>query len=319
MIKSGQYIPGVPLEDPADLAQKALITASSRYVLERFKPGGAPLRLETARAMALPVEAGRMPVVTITVDAAKATKLDVELRASSKLGNFTPDVVLKKLTFDLAMGSGQEVRADFGVPPAEAQYVFVCLGKNPAVSVQTSEDRVTGVLSLSHSRTQEPPEGSGIETFEIWNPSRRPGGRNHAIQLKPGLDVFGAQSVINGFTRPWRRVNAWVAGVDDARPRLTLKWAQPQAISKVLLFFDADYDHPMESVLMGHPERDMPFCVSDYRLLDGAGNVVYEVRGNHQPRNEVRLEKAVKTDTLVVEVAKTHGAPAAVFEVRCYA
>ena len=25
--------------------------------------------------------------------------------------------------------------------------------------------------------------------------------------------------------------------------------------------FDAHYDHPMESVLVGHPERRIPFCV----------------------------------------------------------
>ncbi len=319
LIKAGQYIPGVALEDPADLAQHAQITASSEYVLERLKEGGAPLRLETARAMALPVAAGRMPAVTFTVDAAKATTLEVELRGSSKLGNFTPDVALAKRTFELPMGKGQAVKADFGTVIAEAQYVFVCLGKNPAVSVETSEDRVTGVISLAHSRTQEPPEGSGIETFEIWNPSRRPGGRNHAITVEPGLAGFGARSVTNGFTRPWRRSNAWVARADDERPRLTLKWAQAQTISKILLFFDADYDHPMESVLMGHPEREMPFCVSGYRVLDGAGQVLHEVKDNHQPRNEVRLQKAVTTDTLVVEVVKTHGAPVAVFEVRCYA
>jgi hypothetical protein len=319
LIKAGQYIPGVALEDEADLARKASITASSRYVLEEMAASGAALRLETARAMALPVAAGPMPAVTLTLDVARAAKLEVELRASSKVGNYTPDVVLKKLAFDLPKGAGQKVKAEFGVTLKEAQYVFVCLGKNAAVSVATSDARVTGVMSLSHSRTQEPPEGSGIETFEIWNPSRRPGGRNHAIRVEPGLNGFGPELVTNGYTRPYRGANAWVAAAGDAKPRLELKWDAPQTISKVLLFFDDDYDHPMESVLYGHPEREMPFCVCDYRLLDGAGKVLHEVKGNCHGRNEVKLKEAVRTDRLVLEVTKTHGAPAAVFEVRCYA
>jgi hypothetical protein len=288
-------------------------------VLERLAPGEGRLRLDAPRAMALPVKAGAMPAVTFVVDAAKATKLEVELRGSSKVGNYTPDVVLARRSFELAKGNGQSVRVEYGVRIAEAQYVFACLGKNDAVAVQASDERVTGVISVARSRMHEPPEGSGIETFEIWNPSRRPGGKNHAITVEPGLDVFGAEQVTSGYTRPWRQPNAWVASKDDAAPRLTLKWASPVTISKVLLFFDADYDHPMETVLYLQPERDMPFCVSSYRLLDGAGRVLYEREENHQPLNEVRLEKAVVTDTLVVEVRKTHGAPAAIFEIRCYA
>lgn len=69
---------------------------------------------------------------------------------------------------------------------------------------------------------------------------------------------------------------------------------------------------------MGHPERDMPFCVRDYRISDGAGTVLYEGRDNHQTRNTVRLPQPVIASELRLEVLATHGAPAAVFEMRCY-
>jgi hypothetical protein len=75
----------------------------------------------------------------------------------------------------------------------------------------------------------------------------------------------------------------------------------------------------MESVLMGHPERDMPFCVKHYRIRDDQGALLHESRDNHQTRNRVRLVSPVRTKSLVIEIAATHGAPAALFEVRCYA
>ena len=54
-------------------------------------------------------------------------------------------------------------------------------------------------------------------------------------------------------------------------------------------------------------------------LSDDAGRVLHEVEDNHQSHNRIRFEEAVSTDALHVEVLETHGAPASLFDVRCYA
>jgi len=83
--------------------------------------------------------------------------------------------------------------------------------------------------------------------------------------------------------------------------------------------FDPDYDHPLESVLMGHPERRMPFCVERYRLLDEAGSVLAACTDNHQARNVIVLAKPVQTPELRIELtAPSANVAAALFEVRCY-
>ena len=75
----------------------------------------------------------------------------------------------------------------------------------------------------------------------------------------------------------------------------------------------------MESVLWGHPERTMPFCVRHYRVFDGRGTLLAEVSDNHQTVNVIRLPEAVRTDRLRIEVEHPSGSvPAAVFRVRCY-
>jgi len=84
--------------------------------------------------------------------------------------------------------------------------------------------------------------------------------------------------------------------------------------------FDPDYDHPMESVLMGHPERQMPFCVERYRVLDEAGTVLAACTNNHQARNIIALAHPVTTRALRIELtAPSPPTPAALFEVRWYA
>ncbi len=70
---------------------------------------------------------------------------------------------------------------------------------------------------------------------------------------------------------------------------------------------------------MGHPERTMPFCVQCFRLLDGAGQVLAECVDNHQTRRVIRLDPAVQTDKLRVELtAPSLHVPAALFAVRCF-
>lgn len=131
--------------------------------------------------------------------------------------------------------------------------------------------------------------------------------------------MFGPENVINGVARPTSGPNAWVAAFDDPRPTLTLSWPGPVKIGRVELSFDTDFDHPMESVLMGHPEADMPFCVRHFRLRDAAGAVLGECTDNHCTRRTVRLPEPVETDRLTIEAITSHGAvPAAIFEVRVY-
>jgi hypothetical protein len=84
--------------------------------------------------------------------------------------------------------------------------------------------------------------------------------------------------------------------------------------------FDPDHDHPLESVLMGHPERRMPFCVERYRVLDGEGRVLAACTENHHARNVIVLPAPVVTRSLRIELeAPGADVPAALFEVRCYA
>jgi hypothetical protein len=328
LMRTGQHIPGLALEDPDDLAGKATITASSQFRLGELPADGPTYRLNDSWAQMLPVTKGQMPCISFTLDVEEGeTTLEAELRVSSRPDNHTPDVTLARRTLTLRQGAGQRVCLDFDTAIDGDRYVFVCLMRNDKMSVHTSETRVTGVLSLCNrynpavaaAAMQKPSEDIGVDTFEFWPPRRRPEGQNLAVRVEPPLETFRPENVVNGVQRPTRRVNAWVADPADAMPTLTLRWDEPQTVGRIELFFDTDYDHPMETVLMAHPEDAMPFCVRAYRITDAAGTVLAERSDNHQTRNTILLESAATTDTLHITLQQTHGGtPAALFEVRCY-
>ena len=346
LLRIGQFIPGVALNDPADLAGTAKITASSELQLSALPPSGERLPLTDSSAMMLPVQPGAMPRVELLLDVLARTTLRAELRVSSKSDNHTPDVTLAGLEVELDSGSGQKIPLQCEARIDVPRYAFVCLLKNEAVAVHLSDQRVTGVLALYHngikavtkSSTQTPPPASGIESFEFWVPQRRPGGKNFALTIEPPLAVFGPSNLTNGFTRPTCQPNAWVADFAHEQPTLRLAWDKPQSIVRIELSFDTDFDHPMESVLLGHPERVMPFCVRELVVADGvrvtvtagghAANgergsdterLLGEIAQNHHSRQVIRLSQPVRTDSLEIRlVAPSANVPAALFAVRCY-
>jgi hypothetical protein len=220
-----------------------------------------------------------------------------------------------------------ELVLDFGVTIERDQYLFVCL--HPAeADVYLSDQLVTGVLTVRHGtdprvaakNNQHAPADIGIESFELWCPKRRPYGQNLAMSISPGLDCFRPENVINGVARPTTQPNAWVADWDDPQPRLSVSWDTPQRIGRIELSFDTDFDHPMESVLMGHPERVAPYCVREFSVLDDKGCELAQCNDNYQTRRVIRLANPVSTTALHIKLkAPALNVPASLMEVRCYA
>ncbi len=76
---------------------------------------GSTQGLDASRAMMLPVQEGRAPAVTFLLDVTEATTLEIELRASSRHGNFTPDETLSRQAVTLTAGPAQMVYVSFDV------------------------------------------------------------------------------------------------------------------------------------------------------------------------------------------------------------
>lgn len=322
----GQYIPHFALHDRHDLASAATLTASSEFQLRHWPADGPDQTLDFPIAQMLPLKAGPVPTVTLTVRALRATTLRAACRIAAKPENHTPEITLAEQSIPLEPGE-QVIALRFAATLPQDQYAFVTLEANPDLVVRTTRQLVTGVLSVHHrynpavatSANQDAPAGGGIDAFGFWCPQRRPGGQNFALTLDQPLARFAAAQVVNGVDRPVNQPNAWVADPTDSAPRLTLRWASAQTLRRLVLTFDTDLDHPMESVLMGHPEADMPYCVRQYRVLDGSGRELVSVNDNHLTRREHTLPADLSTDTLVIETRHpSPHVPAALFAVRVY-
>jgi len=318
----GQSIPGVPINQKDNIAAAAQITTSSELLLEQIPFDGNWFDLNIAAGQLLPLSKNTQYQFEISADAKVATALDVELQCSSEIQNYTPDLLIEKQTISLIPGI-QKVTISFKNTLANDQYAFIIFRTNPDVKIRCSEKRITGVLSVFNKTNpavnnfgkQLPPKGSGFDSFEFWCPDRRPNGQNIAMTITPGLNCYTKQNIINGFTRAYLRPNAWVADFSDTNPTLQLKWDKPKSINSITLYFDTDFDHPMESSQMGHLEDIMPFCVQNYRIYNNL-ELIYANQANHQTINHIQFPNPVETSALRIEMEHpSELVPCALFEI----
>ncbi len=326
--RTGQFIPHLEIDDPEDFVGNAAISATSTAAIAELPADSDFVALDCPRALVLPAEAQRFPKVTLTLTAAKQTALEAELRASSRPGNFTPDVTLAKRVIAVPNGGPHALEIDWEIVLPEATYVFLCVMKNPDLRIAQSSTQLPGFVTATHSHNrkvakgavQMPPAELGVDTFEFWLPERRPGGKNLAVRFDPPLRPYSADFLATGPERPFGTSNAWMADPGDPAPAVRFSWPERRIISRVIVALDTDFDHAMETVQWGHPERIMPLCARHLRLRDESGRVIAERRENHQTRLDFRLETPVETQSLTVEfpISADDPNPPVAFRVRIF-
>lgn len=329
LLRSGQHIRGLRHSDPDDLALKARVSASSEYVLREFAADGEWLRLEASAAQMMPLAAGPVPNATFRVRARKATTLKTRFVTSADANNHSPEIILAESSHELGADEEQEIVISCQTPLAVAQYGYYTFLGNEEVEVRCTTQRVTGILTVFflYAQAESDMWGNtkktcdiGIDAFELWSPRRRPDGHNFALRLSTPIAPYSAEQVGNGIYRPTSVTNAWVADPSDSNPAVSLEWSAPQMISRVVLDFDPDWDHTMESVIRWHPDRAMPFTVRDFQLESETGEIILKVTDNYLARYETKLPESTSVKRLTVRIFGMNGAcPAAVFGIGVYA
>lgn len=321
LLQTGHYIPKVSLKLNPQFFEDIRLDVSSEFELDQLPFDGPWKPLDFSMAQLLPLPQGDCLSIELGVRASRATTLKLELRKSQKTGNYTWDELVE--TQEISVSEGEATYSiDFDYQQDISQYLAFCLIQNDYLEIKTSKSRVSGLVtvfnkfnkSVATSSIQSPPKGIGIDEFEFWVPERRPEGYNLGMVLNKPIKGFGKENLTNGVFRPTLQSNAWVSSLEDPNPSLSISWESQKLIHQVKLFFDTDFDHALESTLMGHPESEIPFCVSSFRLKNGNGELLFSEKSNHQTVYTISLDSPVETKGLILELDHPHeNVPAALF------
>jgi len=327
LLQRGFHLPLTELVDETDLAQQAKLTGSSTWQPIALPANDEWLALEKAQCQLLPIQSGKLPEVSLPVKASCTTSVTVEWRIASRPESQTPDVLLAEMRIELPQGESSLIIPSEATLPADG-YAYLILRDNPDVAIALSDQRATGLIRLFRRGEQRngdsheqhlPAEEAGCEAMTLWYPERRPQGKNLALRLNQSLAGYDPENIRSQHLRPTTRPNAWVADPNDPAPVLTLAWDEPQTITKVRVFLDPDWDHPIETVIKRHSDRIMPSLAKDLELLDADGNCLGIVTDNRSPHIDFTFEAPCTTDELSLKInAMNSDWPAAIFAIRVW-
>jgi hypothetical protein len=326
LIETGQFLPGIPWSGGRNLENSADWEVSSALELKSIPSGDEWIELTESIALILPLRSGPIPEFRLSFRAAESSQIRLRLRRSDRPGEFTPEITVAELSSDLDKGEHSiNWRPDF--VPQQDGYYFLTVDACPGVSIRASDNHSSGLLTVYNGihkavgnlGIQDPGEDIGVDRFEFWCPRRRPHPQLPHLECSDPVYVMGVDELRNGYTRPWGTPGCWVADPEDPTPCLTLRWEKPVKLRGMVLFFDADFDNAMESVLWGHPDRIAPTCVREFRVEDGKGNVLAHETDNHRSRVEVGWSEICQSDELRLYLKHpSRKSPASLFHLSCF-
>ncbi|NCT08682.1 MAG: FAD-dependent oxidoreductase [Flavobacteriia bacterium] len=326
--RKGQSIPRISIADKSDLTKIATLKVSSTLQFNGFNLSENWQILTFSTSQLLPLEAKTNYEFNFEVEALEDTSLEIQLRIALEKRSFTPEKILNTHEYQLKKGI-HKITFKSDIALDEKQYAFVCLMKNEQIKVRISDERCSAIMTVqnrinkavSNYGKQEPPKHVAIDSFEFWTPERRPNGKNLAFSVSPFLSIFEKENIVNPEIRPNPKgeTNVWIASKEDENPNIQFSWNQVISFNTIKLFFDCDYDHALESTLMGHSEETIPFVVSNYSIEDDKGKLLKKVENNYQAINEIKFEKEIESKSLTFKFSRNQqNIPVSVFKISLF-
>ncbi|HID07693.1 MAG TPA: FAD-dependent oxidoreductase, partial [Armatimonadetes bacterium] len=312
LLKHDQYIPGVKNEDPADLALKATVSASSTathqlFAREHVEPHIIhPLNMPRAVMFPVGVDGYIKSIwLLLASERAEPTEVTLHLRGAQTIGDFSSrtDLRVARAIVPANREAWVEFKLNF---KARTPYLWVWLPKADGVYWR--------LMKNAPHKSCRAWGGDGA-----WHVVRGRG-QYYAFFTEPPIRLqtdYHPQNVINGVSRITEEgSNLWVS--DPRRPLpqwLELIWDAPIHANAVYITFDTDLNPRWT------PFPPAPECVRDYELLcyhDNRWISLAKVVNNQQRRCIHRFD-TVSMTRLRLTVHATHGDPSArVFEIRVY-
>jgi len=341
LLEEDQFIPGIKNNNKLITAT---ITASStkrcKLVNYDFEKN-----MDNPFAIIIPVKE-RVKSIKILLKNYRKTIIKYSIFVSKKEANWSPDkkIIERELTLEPS-----DVLRWIEVPitkEVETNKLFIELNFDQEISVAFSKEKLPGVIclekSICKSKTIFDARTLKKKKF-LWKMLIN----SICFKINPEQDVYRPENIKNGFRRPYKLPNLWISHSNNNEEFLEINFKKVARISKINLYFDADYnvdftplpmtvpgyaskafkDENAEKELFSKPSKldignynAVPTIIKDYLILAMINNhweKIAEKKENYQSMNKIKLSKEVETDKIKIIFKSTNGVKSfRLFEIR---
>lgn len=327
LLRADASLIGIPYLDPADLAQTALVHATT--TLSQLGPDTAsePFPLDSDVGFILPVDPALTSVELLVDVDADVASIDVEVWDTGLAQNYVPHERQASARVEVSGGQRQWVTVPVTWYPKGPRNAFIIVRANADVALHLSQGRPPGSLSCirrsgAHFEEIDQHLASAPQPVVEWHvkPLRH---KSFCFRTHPQTAAFSSEKAVGGLNRPFGGPQMWVSDGMTPHPTLTLEWNRPVDVGSLAILFDDDVNEYMNNLHYQRSPFDVvPTLVRDYRieyLADGSWESLLEVADNRRRHVEHRLQDAVRADAMRVICLATNGSPNAhIVGVRVY-
>ncbi|MFD7863755.1 FAD-dependent oxidoreductase [Streptomyces sp. NPDC059783] len=322
LLREDASVIGLASADPEDLALGATATASSVLAAPDATVARERWPLAADAGFVVPVDPA-LDALELLVDAARDTRLVVELYDPGLGQNYVPRHLVERVEVPVAAGEKQWVRTGLRWAPDSARNAFVVVRADADLALYTSDAPAPGVLALT--RVALRPQDESPQPLREWTDA---GLLRRTFCLRTGAtSAYAAQKAVDGFARPYAGPHMWVSEPlrEGGEEWLQLSWPGPVTLSRFDVLADDDVN---EDLINLHHHRTpfdvLPTLLRDYRIearrADGGWETVARTTDNRRRRQVHVLDEPVTASAVRIVAETTNGAASAhVVAVRAYA
>lgn len=304
LAKSDMFIPGHFPEDAEDLAQKAVVTASSYH--NGFcgtETGTYPLT--NGGFIIFPGVKDKTAVMKVIAE--EDTKLKGTCYITSLPNRLCFGTPVAEKTWELKAGKNY---LELEVSLVEDAFVVGEFDANERVQLALDqEDRVGFLCGSKDSPEYYTPRLSYLEDCGLYHP----------------------QCIVRQPDRPWNQPNQWRAVPEDTEPWVELHWDSMQKIQQIRLYLDPSLNEELPSSrakFWQESHHFVPRQSSPQRLIrsaklqipDEAGEwkIIAAFQNNFQRQVCINLPEAVNTRAIRLAIEETWGDTPAIYQIRIF-
>ena len=287
-----------------ELDQKFKATATSYLRYENKRQDWLePLNLNYG--LALPIVTEKMESVQIKLknNTDQKQPLTVRVMTGTYPETYLPDTLNKVLNLTIEPNFYGWVTLQTDCPAGPDSKIYLGLERNEALSLCVSEERIPGAVSYKyHDKDHE--SGYNHDTCPIDVKTGFIGQDwvkfNINFQnILPEQNIFRAENVFNGHSRPYGHMNMWASESVDGQS-LILTADQPELVKEMHLILDNSLD-------IDGKDQISPKMVKDYDVIltTDSGRKVIPVRENFQRHNIIPIGE--KVSKIQIDFLTTYG------------
>lgn len=281
------------------------VAADSTAGYENVSSQELTRELDSCLMLALPLRTERLDSLDIKIQNHSdcSQSLCIQILHGTKKEAYLPEKRVAEKKYSISAGFDGWLHLQIDAPRGEDGKIYLAFLPNPNLSVYGSGQMLPGAVTSRLYRARDE-QGYDHNTCPLLPETGFAGQDNlrkifnlEFRSVQPKQNIFSAENLLNGYTRPYGHMNLWLS---DAAGSIVLTTPKPQPVRRMELFFDNELEDDRRNVVPSALVRDYNVW---YTTTERTGKI--EIRDNYLRRNIVPIDESVTQ--IRIELLSTNG------------